>query len=765
MANLPRRGTLFDFEPAALHPEKEHTPAKNDGGPFPQNAAEPFSSIGQDAEIVPSIAKEKRSSSLASPAADAVPALSETDALRAEADCLRSEIRRHNRLYHTLDAPEITDAEYDALYKRLVELEETHPELVEDDSPTRRVGGEVLSYLETRPHALRMYGLDNVFSYEEFNAFWRRAGNILTEAGGTRSLGGWWADPKLDGLACELIYEYGSLTAALTRGNGFEGELITSAARTIRNIPLSLPDIPLGDAGIRARSLARLEVRGEVLMLKKDFRLLNEKQEEKGLRPFANPRNAAAGTLRQLDTRVTAERRLIFMAYSTGLVSANTDGEPLPVWDTHGGIMEDMAALGFDVSPYGTYCADSGEALAFYDRICALRDSLPYEIDGVVFKIQNCAMHEALGYTAHAPRFSAAWKFPPRTARTKLLGITIQIGRTGVLTPVATLEPVSVGGVLVSSATLHNEDEIRRLGIKVGDTVLVQRAGDVIPDIVGFDPGEAHDALPAYEFPRTCPACGSRAVQYAGEVAWRCVNASCPAVLYRSIVHFVSKAGLDIQGMGEKWIAMLIETGMVKTPADIFELTEKQLLSLDRMGEILAAKFVSAVCEAKEKATLPALISALGIRHVGTQTAKTLAENFADLDALATAGEIELQNLPDIGPEVSASLRAFFGAEANRELLKRFKTLGLWPVSIPSTRKKGALNGKKFLFTGTLSKPRQHFEKLVETAGGTIASGVSKKLDYLVAGEAPGSKLEKANALGIPVLSEAELIAMLASKE
>lgn len=674
------------------------------------------------------------------------------DAVRAGA--LRAELEHHNYLYHTLDAPEITDEAYDRLFRELVEIETRRPDLQTPDSPTRRTGGELLPYLETRPHTLRMYGLDNVFSPEEWQAFVQRAKRQLPEAS-AELMDAWWADPKLDGLACELTYENGIFVQALTRGDGETGEVVTSAMRTVRNLPLRLRGT--------GPFPARLEVRGEVLMFRKQFEELNRRQGELGQKTFANPRNAAAGSLRQLDTSITAARGLRFLAYSAGQLIMREGGEAgLGPWETHAELIAAFKEYGFETPTGGRLCHGLQEAQAFYREMEEGRDALPFEIDGVVYKLNDREAEEALGFTARAPRFAVAWKFAARRAKTVLERITIQVGRTGVLTPVAELEPVSVGGVMVGRATLHNEDEIRHMDIREGDTVIIQRAGDVIPDIVGPVLEERRPDSVPYEFPRRCPVCGSEASRLEGESAWRCLNMSCPAVLLRSMVHFVSKAGLDVQGVGARWVEELVKAGRVKNAADLFTLETKELLGFERMGEVLAEKFVTSLDEARHTAPLERFIAALGIRLVGEQTAKTLAASFEDMDALERATQEDLMRLPDIGPEVAASIRAFFATESNRMLLERFRELGLWPhrKERPQTEDT-PLSGKRILFTGTLSRPREEFQRQAEAAGALVAASFSKKLDYLVVGENPGSKLAKAEEAGIAILDENAFSALL----
>ena len=654
---------------------------------------------------------------------------------RARVIFLRADIERHNYLYHTLDAPEIDDDAYNALFQELVTLEERFPELRTPDSPTQRVGGHVLSVMENQRHRQRMYSLDNAFNKDDWLAFWQRLQrlepNVLPE---------FWCDPKMDGLAVEVIYEHGRMTQALTRGDGESGEVITAAMRTVRN----LPSVLNGDGPFPSL----LEVRGEVVMFHDDFAALNTRQEEAGLKTFANARNAAAGSVRQLDTSITATRPLRFLAYSVGEVVG-------AFCRTHAELMNMLDFYGFSRPPSGKVC-DSLEAVwAYYEDTERTRDSLPVEIDGVVTKLNDLEAQAALGYTARAPRFAVALKFPPRQAITVLKRILIQVGRTGVLTPVADLEPVAVSGVTVSRATLHNEDEIRAKDVREGDTVIIQRAGDVIPEVVGPILSERGTDSHAYVFPQECPVCGEPAKRLEGEAAWRCINLICPAKLRESIVHFVSKAGLDIQGVGRKWIEQLVDDGRLASPVDLFSLTEDELQGYDRMGEKSAANFVAALETARKQASLAKLIVALGIRHVGEQTARTLASAFSDLDALATTDAETLQALPDIGPEVSASIRFFFADAANRELLQTFKSIGLWPVrdDVPLIQE-SPLIGKNVLFTGSLSISRSQAQKLAQAAGALIAGSVNKHLDYLVVGDKPGSKLDKAEKLGITVLSE-----------
>jgi DNA ligase (NAD+) len=669
---------------------------------------------------------------------------------------LRECLNYHNHCYHTLDAPVVSDAEYDALYRELMDIETKHPGLRASDSPTLRVGGEVLEELLGKAHRQRMYGLENIFSAGEWRAYLARLRRILPG----RSFA-FWCDPKMDGLALELVYEQGLLTTALTRGDGELGEDVTHNVRTIRTLPLKLrgtgPFPPL------------LEVRGELVIRRDEFAKLNARQAETGQKLFANPRNAAAGSVRQLDSSVAAARPLRFLAYGWG---AAEWGDFAP-WRLYHEAMRALQDFGFATPPGGCLCVTAEEVEAYAGRMAAQRADFPFEIDGIVIKVDDLALQDELGFTARAPRFAVARKFVAEEARTRLLDITIQVGRTGVLTPVAILEPVAVGGVTVSRATLHNEDEIRAKDLRVGDVALVRRAGDVIPELVGPVLEErAPDARP-FVFPHACPRCGSEAKREAGEAAWRCVNPSCGAVAVQALIHFVSKAGLDIQGIGNEWVEKLAQRGIINDPAELFSLTEGDLIGLEGMGEVLAKKFVSAVDAARREATLVRFLCALGIRHVGEQTARMLGGRFRDIDGLAAyfsaldpaspGGRAKLAELPDVGPKVAESIRAFFADADKRRLLERLRACGLWPVQAEDDPQKtqGALAGLRVLFTGTLSRPRPECEKMAEEAGAEIAGSVSSRLHYLIAGEKPGSKLEKARALGIPVLDEAGFFAKI----
>nr|WP_035064676.1 NAD-dependent DNA ligase LigA [Nitratidesulfovibrio termitidis] len=720
----------------------------------------------------------------ANTAPEAAPAAPSHVAARAEA--LRELLNYHSQLYYVQGTPEISDAEYDALFRELQDIEAEWPELLTPDSPTHNVGANLGVHITghvdmrvnvslsangragqtvTRAHSLPMYSLDNVFSADDWDAFVKR----LVRAEPNAPLV-FWCDPKMDGLAIEVIYEHGVFDSALTRGNGEIGEVVTEAVSTVRNLPPRL----LGDGP----HPTRLEVRGELIMTRHDFEALNAARRGAGEKLFANPRNAAAGSVRQLDASVTAGRPLRFLAYGVGQVlwpvevtsgSSPTAQGPEARWSTHGQVMAALAEYGFGTPPGARRCETPAEVMAYYEDLGRRRSELPFDIDGVVAKLDDLAAQAALGYTARAPRWAIALKFPAHQATTRLEHIAIQVGRTGVLTPVAELAPVAVGGVTVSRATLHNEDEIRAKDLRVGDMVVVQRAGDVIPEVVRplVDQRPAN-GLPEFEFPRACPVCHTPVRREPGEAAWRCVNVGCPAVVRQSIIHFVSKAGLDIQGVGRKWVELLVDRGKVASPADLFALDKQTLLAFERMGPKLAENFVAAFDAARTGATLNRLICALGIRHVGEQTARTLAAHFADLDALGAAEAETLQQLPDIGPEVAASIRAFFANEGNRALLERLRGVGLWPVR-PEADAAGApgggsgpLAGLGVLFTGSLTTlTRSDAERRAVAAGAHILGSVSKKLDLLVVGDKPGSKLDKATKLGIRVLREQEFLDLL----
>ncbi len=686
--------------------------------------------------------------------ADEIVGFSREAAAQRVAD-LHAVLEHHSYCYYVLDDPQITDPEYDALFQELQALEKLWPELLTPDSPTRKVGGQVLENLASRPHRQRMYSLDNIFSMEEWGEFTEKLSRLSLEA----AQGPFWVDPKMDGLALEVIYENGLFAMALTRGDGESGEDVTHNLLTVRNLPLHLRPLP-------GRALPlRIEVRGEVMIPRAEFEKLNARRLKNNEKPFSNPRNAAAGSVRQLDSAVASARPLLFYAYGLGEV---TWPEGQIGWRSHARMMHDLQLMGFTVPPQGRLCKNAEAVRAAYAHLANIRRELPFEIDGAVIKLDDMLLAQKLGFTARAPRWAVAWKFTASQAITKLNDIVVQVGRTGVFTPVAILEPVEVGGVTVSRATLHNEDEIAAKDLRVGDMVLVQRAGDVIPEVVRpilekRDPA----ALPApFEFPRHCPVCGSEGLRLPDEAAWRCVNRSCPAVAQLAIVHFVSKAGLDILGVGRRWVEELFTEGVIRTAADLFTLQAEDLLKFEGMGEVSAPKFIAALDKAKAEATLARFICALGIRLVGEQTARLLAAHYRDLDALAAATADELKKLDDVGPAVSGSILAFFANQANRELLKRFKDLGLWPEAAlisENTSQNLPWTGKRFIFTGGLTGyTRDEAQAAVEARGGVALKTISPKVDIVVAGEKAGSKLTKAHALGLTVWDEAEFSARLA---
>ena len=666
---------------------------------------------------------------------------------RERAATLRELLVHHEYRYHVLDDPEISDAEYDLLFRELKDLEATYPDLRDESSPTLRVGGVVLAGLESRQHRLRMYSLDNVFSVQDMDEYIAKIVRLLP--GKVPDTMAFWVDPKMDGLAMELIYENGIFTTALTRGDGEKGEIVTENMRTVKNIPLRL-------TGTNVPSY--IEVRGEVILTRKDFEALNAHQTATGSKSFANPRNAAAGSVRQLDSRVTATRPLRFMAYGVGYV----DDIPGGSYATYEELMRSLTTMGFATAPEARLCHNPAEVGQAFVELGIKRHSLPFEIDGVVAKVNDCLLHESLGFTAKAPRWAVALKFPAIQAETTLNTITIQVGRTGVLTPVAELEAVQVGGVTVSRATLHNEDEIIAKDIRIGDTVIVQRAGDVIPEVVRPVIEKRSITSIPFVFPCICPVCHEKVHREEGQAAWRCLNHLCPAVVREAVIFFASKGGLDIQGIGRRWIEELVDRGMVKTFADLFRLQRESLLELPRMGAKLADNFLTALEHAKTSSTLPRFITALGIRHVGEQTAKALAAKYHSMDALMEAGFESLQTVPDVGPEVADAVCRFFDTPGNRVLLSELKIIGLWPVmpeDTPTIAQDGPLTNKTLLFTGTLSSmTRDEAEKHAEEAGGRTVSGVSKKLDILVVGGSPGSKVRKAEALGIAIWDEARFL-------
>ncbi|MXS84661.1 NAD-dependent DNA ligase LigA [Nitrosomonas sp. HPC101] len=661
---------------------------------------------------------------------------------------LRAVITSHNFHYYVQDAPVIQDAEYDLIFRELQQLEQQYPHLITPDSPTQRVGAPPLKAFAQLAHETPMLSLANAFSDEEVIAFDRRVREALDVKKVDYAV-----EPKFDGLAVSLMYENGMLVRGATRGNGYTGEDITLNLRTISSIPLRLPVVP-------ARS--RFEVRGEVVMLKADFEQLNQRQQQKGEKIFVNPRNAAAGSLRQLDSRVTATRKLTFFAYDIGMLRNHQ-----PDFLEHSAVLAYLASQQFRVAQQNRIVTGADALLACYHEMAASRSTLPYEIDGVVYKVNNLAQQETLGYVSRAPRFAIAHKFPAQEASTELLAIEIQVGRTGALTPVARLAPVFVGGVTVTNATLHNEDEIQRKQIMIGDTVIVRRAGDVIPEVVAAIPEHRPADAQSFVMPDHCPICDSRAVRLPGEAVTRCTGGLyCPAQRKQALWHFASRSAMDIDGLGEKLIDQLVERKLVHTPADLYKLDVETLAKLERMAEKSAHNLVTAI-ERSKHTTLSRFIYALGIRHVGEATAKALASHAGELNVLMKMRADELQQIPDIGPVVAQSIEDFFIEAHNRDVIAQLIQHGLqWkktPPAAQATSESGLIfSGKTFVLTGTLSTmTREQAKNRIEQQGGKVTASVSSVTSYVVVGTDPGSKYTRATELGIPVLDEDQLLSLL----
>ena len=648
---------------------------------------------------------------------------------------LRGEIEKHARLYYDLDAPVISDFEYDALLRALRELEEQFPEYRTPDSPTQRVGGHVSEKFSPVRHEVPLESLQDVFSQEELFAFGAR---VDAAAEGAKQYD---VEPKIDGLSIALEYRNGIFYRGATRGNGETGEDVTENLRTVRSLPQTLA----GGAP------ERLIVRGEVYMAKDTFAELNRERENRGEALLANPRNAAAGSLRQLDPRVAAERRLDLIVYNIQLSTRS--------FSTHSDTLDALKAYGFDVVPYALFDDVAGcvERIAW---IGEHRDAFPYEMDGAVIKLNSLALREALGSTAKAPRWAVAYKYPPEQKPGRVLDIAVQVGRTGVLTPKAVLEPIRLAGTTVSNATLHNQDFIDRLDVRIGDTVWVRKAGEIIPEVVEVDLSKRPEGTQPFRLPEVCPECGSPVVRDADGAAMRCTGAECPAQRLRNITHFAGKDGMDIDGLGPAVVESLVNEGLVKTPADLYYLDAQSVAGLDRMGKKSAENLIRAIEQSKEQG-LARLLSAFGIRQVGSRAGKVLARRYPDLDALMQANYFELTEIPDVGPVTAQYILDWFAAAQSRHQIELLRAAG---VSFRSREETADTRfaGKTFVLTGTLSRyTRDEAGALIERRGGKAASSVSKKTSYVVAGEAAGSKLGKARALGIPVLSEAEFEAML----
>ena len=663
--------------------------------------------------------------------------------LEKEIARLRDDIRYHEHRYYVLNDPEISDAEFDKRMRRLQDLEREHPELVTPDSPTQRVGGQPAEEFTKVRHSVPMLSLDNTYSVDELRDFDRR----VRELAGRASVE-YVAELKLDGLSMSLTYENGVLVRGVTRGDGSTGEDVTANVKTIRSVPLRIDSKRLEVIG----KPARFEVRGEVIMTRAAFEKLNAQREAAGEPRFANPRNSAAGTMRQLDSRIVAERRLDMYLYLL-LV----DGR-VPLAE-HSKALAALEKLGFKVNPHRKLCRSFDELLAYIQEWESQREGLEYEIDGIVVKVNDTRLWEELGTTAKSPRWAVAFKYPARQATTKVLDIRAQVGRTGTLTPVADLEPVDVGGVTVSHATLHNMDEIERLGVKIGDTVLIQRAGEVIPQVV-----KVVKAVPdgrEFKMPRKCPVCGGDVHRTEGEVAFRCVNTACPARLKESLLYFAGRRAMNIGGLGDKLVDQLVGKGLVHDVADLYSLTHEQLANLERMAEKSAQNLMMEI-ENSKKAELARLIFALGIRFVGERTGQLLADHFGSLDKLARASEEELLQVEEVGPRVSEAIREFFGEKRNREVIEKLRKAGLQFEQKRARRAEGKLAGKQFVLTGTLpTYSREEATRLIEEAGGRVTGSVSKKTDYVVVGSDAGSKLEKAKSLGVKTIDEAALLGLI----
>jgi DNA ligase (NAD+) len=664
-------------------------------------------------------------------------------AVKKEMEELREKLRYHEYRYHVLDDPEISDAAYDRMMNRLKELEAAYPELVTVDSPTVRVGGPPREGFTTVRHARPMLSLDNAFSYDALRDWDRR----VREGSGQEKIE-YVAEHKFDGLSISLQYEDGMLVRGATRGDGTTGEDVTPNVKTIRTIPLRV------DAGVlkKIKLAASFEVRGEVMMTRKSFEALNRQQEVSGGKIFMNPRSAAAGAVRVLDPAITAARRLDFFAYYL-LV----DGK-VP-FAKHSESLQALKQLHFRASDDWKLCAGIEAVTAYCDDWDAKREKLAYEIDGVVIKANSIPIQNELGYTSKAPRWAIAYKYPARQETTVVNDIRVQVGRTGTLTPVAVLEPVQVGGVTVSRSTLHNMDEIERLGLQIGDTVLIERAGEVIPHVLKVvKPGKNRKP---FRMPKHCPECGSTIHHVEGEVAYRCVNAACPAKRRESILHFAGRHAMNIDGLGDKIVDQLVDERLVTDVADLYTLKEDQVAGLERMAERSAQNLLEEI-EASKKNSLARLIYALGIQFVGERTGQLLAEHFSSLEELAAAKEEELEEVPEVGPKVAASIVEFFSEPANRQLIKKLHKAGVHPTAEKRKVKSDKFAGKSFVFTGGLAnRSREEAGEIVQQHGGKVSGSVSKKTDYVVVGTDPGSKHDKAKELGVAILTEGEFEKLL----
>lgn len=675
-----------------------------------------------------------------------MPAKSSTQTVEREIEALREQIRHHEHRYYVLDDPEISDAEFDLLMQQLKKLEAAHPELIAPDSPTQRVGGKPREGFVKAAHSSPMLSLDNAYNEQEFRDWVRRVYELTGQ-----SKVDFVCELKLDGMSLALTYTDGQLSRGLTRGDGTIGEDVTMNVRTMPTVPLRIDRRKLETAGLPHD----FEVRGEVIMPLKAFLRMNEEREQQGLSRAANPRNAAAGSIRMVDPKTVAERRLDYFAYFL-LRDGNT------LMSRHSESLDALEKVGFKVNPHRLQTNDIDKVLDFINKMEAQRDKLPYEIDGIVVKVDSTQQWKQLGFTGKAPRWAIAYKYAARSGVTQIEDILVQVGRTGKLTPLAALRPVPIGGTTVKRATLHNEDEIDRLGVKIGDWVLVERGGDVIPKIVKVIDDKDHPrGTKSFHFPTKCPECGGKIVRAEGEADHRCVNAKCPAKLRESLLHFASRGVLNIEGMGESLVNQLADRGMVKDVADIYSLTADKLLSLERVGKKSADNLLQEI-ENSKKLPLERVILGLGIRFVGERTAELLAEHFGDMDSFMNAGFDELQRVTEVGPRVGEAITEYFSEPRNRELVERLRKAGL-RFKGQKKHRGTKLAGKTFVLTGTLPNlSREEAKKMIEDEGGKVSGSVSKKTDYVVAGSDAGSKLDKARELKVKVIDEDGLREILA---
>ncbi len=661
--------------------------------------------------------------------------------IKKEIFYLRSEIEKHNYHYYVLDHPLVSDAEYDRLFRRLLGLEKSHPEFASPDSPTQKVGAPPLEKFATVHHTLPMLSLNNAKDQDEMEEFEERIRRFLKSSQPTEYV----VEPKIDGVAVELIYHEGRLTVGSTRGNGINGEDITQNLKTIRSIPLTLQK--------GKKSVPRhLEVRGEVFLPRDAFQRLNREREEEGQPVFANPRNAAAGSLKQLDSTLTAKRPLDLFCHGMGQVTGAD-------FSTHAELLQELKEWGLKPVPHVRLCRSLKEILAYHEEMERRRDDLPYEIDGLVIKVNSLDLQNRLGEIARSPRWALAYKFKPLQATTRILDIQAQVGRTGTLTPVASLEPVPVGGVTVKSASLHNMDELERKDIRIGDTVVVERAGDVIPYVVQVVKEKRIGKEKKFKMPERCPICGSAVYREEGEAAYRCTGLACPAKLKESLKFFGSRGAMDIEGLGEKLIDQLVEKGLVRDIADLYGLKKQDLAALDRMADKSAQNLLDALERSKDS-TLPRFLTALGIRHVGEATAKLLSEHFGALRSFMEASEDALIEIREIGPEMAKSIARFFAQKENRKVIEKFLRAGIRIQKEP--KKTGKLSGKTFVLTGALeTMSRSEAQRRIESLGGRVVSAVSRNTDYVVVGADPGSKLKKVKELEIRTLDEQKFLRLI----